>query len=399
MKKALTFLSVFAIALVFGYSADAQIRTVRGDFFNIVRTIEQTADSVTFVADTLTLADSGGGVSNFNTGDSVAVMFVQNRFKIVNNMLTQTLFDYIRVRVASASPGMTLGRQDYVGVITNTALPPLTDNATSGRDVGLRPVYRPVEDIASSSPFNSDPSAIRQMLTFRIQSPTAGGDVIQMRNIFFKPNINNLTGLAVPPDTTKDTLRAYLLDGSSNNPLAYGNVIPSGQASGGTDLAIVRLLPGTTRLLVWVSDSAQAVDAGEYIGSFGDYSRGRYFLGDDGLPFDPANTAHQQFRPGPTRTLGLTTVENPDYGMMIDGLPPERNPLRLTNLYQALAPAGYTEAGWYVALNPNPVNGLIPPYRAGESNVTANPTSPVWFPLRLTPCVSLTHTATARGTA
>ena len=118
MKKALTFLFVFAFALVFGNSANAQIRTVSGDFFNIVRTIEQTADSVTFVADTLTLADSGGGVSNFNNGDSVAVFFVQNRFKIVNNMLTQTLFDYVRVRVASASPGMTLARQDYVGVIT-----------------------------------------------------------------------------------------------------------------------------------------------------------------------------------------------------------------------------------------------------------------------------------------
>ena len=376
MKKALTFLSVFAIALVFGSSANAQIRTVSGDFFNIVRTIEQTADSVTFVADTLTLADSGGGVNNFNTGDSVAVFFVQNRFKIVNNMLTQTLFDYIRVRVASASTGMTLARQAYDGVITNTLLPPQTDPAASGRDVGLRPVYRQVEDIASSSPFNSDPTGLRQMLTFRVQNPTGGGDVIQMRNIFFKPNINNLTGLAVPPDTTKDTLRAYLLDGSSGNPLAYGNVIPSGQASGGTDLAIVRLLPGTTRLLVWVSDSAQAVDAGEYIGSFGDYSRGRYFLGDDGLPFDGTNTAHQLFRPGPTRTLGMTTVQNPDYGMMIDGLPPERNPLRLSELYQALAPAGYTEAGWYVALNPNPVYGLIPPYRAGRSNVTADPYQP-----------------------
>ncbi|MCB2204867.1 T9SS type A sorting domain-containing protein [bacterium] len=376
MKRTLTFLSVFALVLLFGSSANAQIRTVRGDFFNIVRTIEQTADSVTFVADTLTFADNSGNINDFNNNDSVAVMFVQNRFKIVNNMLTQTLFDYIRVRVASSSPGMTLAHQGYNGVITNTQLPPLNEAATSGRDLGIRPVYRNVGDIASSSPFNSDPAAIRQILSFRIQNPTGNGDVIQMRNIFFKPNINNLTGLAVPPDTTKDTLRAYLLDGSSGNPSAYGNVIPSGQFSGGTDLAIVRLLPGTSRLLVWVSDSAQAVDAGEYIGSFGDYSRGRYFLGDDGLPFDATNTSHQAFRPGPTRTLGMTTVQNPDYGMMVDGLPPERNPLRLSNLYQALAPAAYTQGAWYNALNPNPVNGLIPPYRAGESNVASNPYQP-----------------------
>jgi hypothetical protein len=385
MKKTLTFLSVCALVLLFGSSANAQIRTVTGDFFNIVRTIEQTADSVTFVADTLTFADSGGGVGNFNHNDSVAVMFVQNRFKIVNNMISQSMFDYIRVRIASASqnpapiPQMTLAREAYNGVITNTLAPPQTDGAVSGptiRDLGVRPVYRPVGDIASSSPFNSDPSAIRQIMSFRVQNPTAGADVIQMKNIFFKPNINNLTGLAVPPDTTKDTLRAYLLDGSSGNPLAYGTVIPSGQFSGGTDLAIVRLLPGTTRILVWVSDSAQAVDAGEYIGSFGDYSRGRYFLGDDGLPYDPTNVSHQSFRPGATRTLGMTTIQNPDEGMMIDGLPPERNPLRLTALYQALAPAAYTEAGWYVGVNPNPVNGLIPPYRALEDNVAADPYQP-----------------------
>jgi hypothetical protein len=376
MKRTLTFLSVFALVLIFGSNANAQIRTVKGDFFNIVRTIEQTADSVTFIADTLTFADSGGNINDFNNNDSVAVMFVQNRFKVVNNMISQTMFDYIRVRIATTSPGMTLAHQGYNGVITNTALPPLNEGAASGRDLGVRPVYRNVGDIASSSPFNSGPAAIRQFLTFRVQNPTGAGDVIQMRNIFFKPNINNLTGLAVPPDTTKDTLRAYLLDGSSGNPLAYGNVIPSGQASGGTDLAIVRLLPGTSRILVWASDSAQAVDAGEYIGSFGDYSRGRYFLGDDGLPFDMTNTSHQMFRPGATRTLGTTTVQNPDYGMMIDGMPPERNPLRLSNLYQALAPAAFTEAGWYAALNPNPVYGLIPPYRAGVSNVAANPYQP-----------------------
>lgn len=388
MKKILTLLSVLALVLLFGYSANAQIRTVKGDFFNITRTIDQTADSVNFIADTLTLYDSGGGVGNFNNNDSVAVFFVQNRFKIVNNMLTQTLFDYIRVRVATTSanpnptPEMRLNREAYNGVITNTALTPQTDAApplTGFRDLGIRPVYRPVGAIASSSPFNSDPSAIRQLLTFRIMNPTAGADGIQIRNIFFKPNINNLLGLAVPPDTTKDTLRAYLLDGSSGNPNAYGNVVPSGQYSGGTDLAIVKLLPGTTRILVWVKDSAQAVDAGEYIGSFGDYSRGRYFLGDDGLPFDALNTAHQSFRPGQLRSfIGSPdpAIENPDYGMMIDGLPPERNPLRLTSLYQALAPAAYTEAGWYAGLNPNPVNGLIPPYRAGWDNVAANPYQP-----------------------
>ena len=379
MKKTLTLLSVLALVLLFGLSANAQIRTVKGDFFNITRTIEQTADSVTFIADTLTLFDSGGGVGNFNHNDSVAVFFVQNRFKIVNNMISQTVFDYVRVRIATTSTGMSLARQQYDGVITNTALPPQNDGAAAGRDVGLRPVYRNVGDIASSSPFNSDPSAIRQMLTFRVTNPTAAGDGIQIRNIFFKPNINNLLGLAVPPDTTKDTLRAYLLDGSSGNPLAYGTVIPSGQFSGGTDLAIVKLLPGTTRLLVWVKDSAQAVDAGEYIGSFGDYTRGRYFLGDDGLPFDPLNTAHQSFRPGQFRAFVGSPdppILNPDYGMMIDGLPPERNPLKLSNLYQALAPAAFTEAGWYVGLNPNPVNGLIPPYRPGASNVAANPYQP-----------------------
>ncbi|MFZ1729505.1 MAG: T9SS type A sorting domain-containing protein [Bacteroidota bacterium] len=381
MKKTLTFLSVCALVLVFGFSANAQIRTVTGDFFNIVRTIEQTADSVTFVADTLTFADSGGGVGNFNNNDSVAVLFVQNRFKVVNSMLTATLFDYIKVRIATTSanpsgPAMTLGHEIYNGVITNTALPVQNEAAATGRDLGIRPVYRNVGDIASSSPFNSDPSAIRQFLSFRVLNPTAGGDVIQMKNIFFKPNINNLTGLAVPPDTAKDTLRAYLLDGSSGNPLAYGNVIPSGQFSGGTDLAIVRLLPGTTRILVWMSDSAQAVDAGEYIGSFGDYSRGRYVRGDDGLPYDALNVAHTSFRPGATRTFGMTTVQNPDFGMMIDGLPPERNPLRLSNLYQALAPAAYTEAGWYAGVNTNPVNGLIPPYRALVANVSANPYQP-----------------------
>ncbi len=383
MKKTLTLLSVLALVLLFGMSANAQIRTVKGDFFNITRTIEQSADSVTFIADTLTMYDSGGGVGNFNHNDSVAVFFVQNRFKIVNNMISQTMFDYVRVRVATTSqnplptPAMALARQQYDGVITNTSLPVQNDAATAGRDVGLRPVYRTVGDIASSSPFNSDPSAIRQMLTFRITNPTAAPDGIQIKNIFFKPNINNLLGLAVPPDTTKDTLRAYLLDGT--NPGSYGTVIPSGQFSGGTDLAIVKLLPGTTRILVWVKDSAQAVDAGEYIGSFGDYSRGRYFLGDDGLPFDMTNTAHQSFRPGALRAFDGSPdppVINPDYGMMIDGMPPERNPIRLSNLYQALAPAAYTENGWYVALNTNPVNGLIPPYRADVANVAANPYQP-----------------------
>ena len=34
MKKTLTFLSVCALVLLFGFSANAQIRTVTGDFFN-----------------------------------------------------------------------------------------------------------------------------------------------------------------------------------------------------------------------------------------------------------------------------------------------------------------------------------------------------------------------------
>jgi len=204
-----------------------------------------------------------------------------------------------------------------------------------------------------------------------------GSDIIQLRNIHFKPNINNLTGLATPPDTTKDTLRAYLLDGV--NAISLGDVVAQ------TDLAIVRLLPGTTIALAWINDSAQAVDAGEYIGSFGDYSRGRYFLGDDGLPYSATTgawngttptgfTNSKQFRPAATRNLGLTVVNNPDEGMFIDGFPPERNPLRLSNLYQTLAPYWYNEqfpttypqTMISAGANPNPENGLIPPYRVGE---------------------------------
>ncbi len=376
MKRTLTFLSILGFALLFFVgNVDAQVRTGKGDFFNITRTIEQTADSVTFIADTLTLFDQGGGVGNFANNDSVVVMFVQNRFKIVNNMLSSNLFDYIKFRV-STSGTMTLSRQAYANVVT--AVGPGgsifgTDAAvTSVKDIGVRPFYRPVGNIASSSVFNSGPTAIRQMLSVRVQNPTAGNDGIQIKNILFKPNINNLTGLAVPPDTTKDTLRAYHLD---------GNLISSGDVVSQTDLAIVRLLPGTTAIVMWVDDSAQAVDAGEYIGSFGDYSRGRYFLGDDGLP-SGSNT--MAFRPSATRTLGLTVVQNPDFGMMVDGFPPERNPISLTNLYQALAPCWYNEnfPATYPAFcgapgsNPNPENGLIPPYRVGEYAVAHNPYQP-----------------------
>lgn len=379
MKKALTFLSLIAIAMLFvAGSTQAQVRTGKGDFFNITRTVEQTADSVTFVADTLTLFDSGDGIGNFLNGDSVVVMFVQNRFKIVNNMLSSNLFDYIKARVSTSS-SMTLTRAPYNGVVTSVgttgSVLGTDNNAGTGKDVNIRPVYRPAGNIASSSPFNSDPTAIRQVLSMTIGTPSAGQDRIQIRRIYFKPNLNNLTGLAVPPDTTKDTLRAYHLDGGLGS-AGVGNVVSH------TDLAIVRLLPGTSQIVMWVKDSAAAVDAGEYIGSFGDYSRGRYFLGDDGLPY--AQTRTGQFRPGATRVLDGVTVQNPDEGMMIDGFPPERNPLRLSALYQTLAPFWYNEnfPGVYPNLpgnpgsNPNPENGLIPPYRPGAWAIAANPYQP-----------------------
>ena len=121
MKKTLTFLSVLALALLFfGSTSQAQVMTVKGDFFNITRTVEQTADSVTFVADTLTMQDGGAGLGNFQNGDSVAIMFVQNRFKIVNNMIGVTSFDYIRVQVRN-NTGMSLLRQTYNNVITNVS--------------------------------------------------------------------------------------------------------------------------------------------------------------------------------------------------------------------------------------------------------------------------------------
>ncbi|MDH7515237.1 MAG: FlgD immunoglobulin-like domain containing protein [Bacteroidota bacterium] len=379
MKKSLTLLSFFGLLLV-AVAAQAQLRTGTGDFFNITRTIEQTADSVTFVTDTLSVYDSGAGVGNFMDRDSVVIMFVNNRFKIVNNMLSSNLFDYIKVRVVTSSPGMTVGRQTYNNVVTSvgtTGAAYGVDPATSGREIGLRPVYRPVGNIATSSPFfPKDPTLIRQVLTFQVFNPTASGDGIQIRNIYFKPNINNLTGLATPPDTTKDTLRAYHVIGNVQNQQNAGDVVSY------TDIAIVRLLPGTTQYLVWVNDSAQAIDAGEYIGSFGDYSRGRYFLGDDGLPLGQSQTL--QFRPSVTRTLGTTVLANPDYGMMVDGFPPERNPLKFTNLYQALAPYWYNEdfPNTYPAFpgapgsNPNPECGLIPPYRVGPHAVSANPYQP-----------------------
>src|SRR5690606_33862340 len=65
---------------------------------------------------------------------------------------------------------------------------------------------------------------------------------------------------------------------------------------------------------------------------------------------------------------------NPDEGMQIDGNPPEENPLRQSPLYQALAPfwftskfpAFYPEREGDICGNPNPENGVIPPYRIGE---------------------------------
>ncbi len=356
MKKPLTVLVLLAVALLmFGMSAQAQIRTFKGDFFNITRTIEQTSDSVEFIADTLSLEDVAGTTQDFISGDSICIMFVQNRFKIVNNRLSGGAFDYIEARTTRAT-GMLLRRQTYNGVPVGAGLG--TDPAQTGNVIGLRPVYRPVGNIASTSPFNSGPGAIRQVLTFQTLNPSGGSDAIGIRRILFKPNINNLTNLAVPPDTTKDTLRAYHLDA----PGAFGVV---GGVIGSADLAIVRLLPGTTRMLVWVKDSAQAVDAGEYFGSFGDYSRGRYFLGDDGLP--AASTFTPNFRPGPMNAAWGPGSGNPDEGMIIDGFPDEANNIRSTNLYYALAPGygqNHPNGATYVSY-PNPYYGLIPPYRVG----------------------------------
>ncbi len=415
MKKSLTLLSFLTLLFV-AATAQAQVRTGTGDFFNITRTVEQTADSVTFVTDTLSVYDTGGGVANFIDQDSVVIMFVQNRFKIVNNMLTNNRFDYVKARVVTSSPGMSLARQTYNNVVTTVGVTGAaygTDPTTSGREIGMRPVYRLVGNIATSSPFNSEATALRQMLTFRVLNPTANGDGVQIRNIYFKPNINNLTGLAVPPDTTKDTLRAYHVIGNVANIANAGDVVSY------TDLAIVRLLPGTTQVLMWVKDSAQAIDAGEYIGSFGDYSRGRYFLGDDGLPMQFTRT--MQFRPSAIRTFDDDDIMtppvinvNPDEGIMIDGFPPERNPLKFTNIYQTLAPYWYnslfgarvasvnpvdvalypvTELSKRLGIacypnfpgdpfwppygpNPNPENGLIPPYRVGPYAVAHNPYQP-----------------------
>lgn len=326
--------------------ASAQIKTAKGDFFKITRTVEQTADSVEFISDTLKVTDTAGSTNDFQNGDSVCVFFVQNRFKIVNNRLTGSAFDYV-VAATTLSTGMSLARAAQAG-----------DIAQAGNVIGLRPVHRPVGNIASTSTFNEGPSAVRQFLTFRLVNPSSNRDGFGLRRILFKPNINYLTKLAAPPDTTKDTLRAYLLDDGT------GNVV------GQTDLAIVRLLPGTTRILVWVKDSAQAVDAGEYIGSFGDYSRGRYFLGDDGLSM--ATTVTPEFRP--TNINPVTGGPNPDYGMVIDGFPPEANSIRNTNLFYALAAGGSgSVGGGYSCSPPNPQYGLIPPYRVGEYAVGHGP--------------------------
>lgn len=347
MKKFLVVLTLFFFAGLLTNNADAQIRTVKGDFFNITRTVEQTADSVEFIADTMKVVDTNGGVADFIDQDSVCVMFVQNRFKVVNNVLGSGVFDYVRAYV-TLSTGMSLSRQAYPG-----------DPAQLFQsNVGLKPVHRPVGNIASTSNFNSGPSAIRQVLTFRVNNPSAGRDGFGLRRILFKPNINNLTGLAIPPDTTKDTLRAYLLDA------------PTGNVVNQTDLAIVRLLPGTTRILVWVNDSAQSIDAGEYIGSFGDYSRGRYFLGDDGLPL--ASSVTPELRPSTINPI--TGGPNPDYGLIVDGFPPEANSIRTTNLFNALAAGGNgTIGGGYNCSPPNPQYGLIPPYRVGAYAVPPQP--------------------------
>ena len=76
MKKGLSLLSFLALLLV-ASTAQAQLRTGKGDFFNITRTVEQTRDSVTFVTDTVSVFDTGGGVQNFVDRDSVVIMFVQ----------------------------------------------------------------------------------------------------------------------------------------------------------------------------------------------------------------------------------------------------------------------------------------------------------------------------------
>ncbi|NOY05957.1 MAG: hypothetical protein GXO82_04910 [Chlorobi bacterium] len=311
---------IVSLAFVGVNTSYAQIKTVVGDFFNITRTIEQTADSVEFISDTLTLADNAGLTIDFMNRDSVVVTFVQNRFRIVNSFSSG--FSDSIIAYVSSPTSMSLRRQayNYTGPAGNKVL-------------GLKPFFRPAGAIATSSPFHSGPGTILQVFSFQVTTPSSGSDRVSLKRIFFKPNIGHLTHLAVPPDTTKDTLRAYHLRGSN------GTVI------GSTDLAIVRLLPGTTRMLVWVKDSATIVDAGEFIGSFGDYSRGRDFLGDN-LPETPTASSYRPTNPHP-----VTGGPNPDWGMRVDG------GLITGDLYHVLKPM--TGGGFYN----NPVAGLIPPYR------------------------------------
>ncbi len=308
-------------------TASAQLNTLVGNFFQVDRTVEDTADSVDLAFSGLIFQDEGGTVEDFQSGDSVCIFFSQNRYRFANGKKPRGEFDGVKVESRSA---MLLRSYMHRAGIKDTSV------------LFLKPVYRRVGSIAGASLCAVGPERLRQSLSFQLVSPSPDRDRIVLTNLWIKPNINNLTGLLAPPDTTKDTLRAYILDRES------GTVVAS------TDLAIVRLLPGTTRVLQWVRDSAQVLEAGEYIGSFGDYSRGRYVLADDGLDMKKTSTAH--LRPGLTNPV--TNGPNPDFGLLIDGFPPEKTPIRQQAIYAALQPT------------PTNPDGVIPPYRSATRNQT-----------------------------
>ena len=318
---------LFAATLLASGSACAQLNTLVGSFFQVNRSVEDTADSVDIAFSGLIFQDEGGTVEDFQSGDSVCIFFSQNRYRFANGKKPRGEFDGVKIESRSA---MLLRSFMHRTGVKDTSV------------LFLKPVYRHLGSIAGASLSAEGPERLRQSLSFQLVKPSRGRDRIVITNLWIKPNINNLTGLLAPPDTTKDTLRAYILDRES------GSVVAS------TDLAIVRLLPGITRVLQWVRDSAQVLEAGEYIGSFGDYSRGRYVLADDGLDMKKTSTAH--LRPG--LRSPVTGGLNPDFGMVVDGFPPEKTPIRQQALYGNLRPT------------PTNPDGAIPPYRTASRNRT-----------------------------